>query len=130
MGQVRWASSRGMVATIVVIAACSLLAYTQIKPHIQGKEEVLATIIKKYMRLLESKNLPAIAKGRDVKLVGIAETNPELIAEAKKIAGDNVAIFADFKKMLAGRHPSSPSHRTSRFQPCPPRTPPRRLRAP
>ncbi len=50
MGQVRWASSRGMVATIVVIAACSLLAYTQIKPHIQGKEEVLATIIKNWQQ--------------------------------------------------------------------------------
>src|SRR5262245_31670896 len=45
-------------------------------------------------------HLPAIAKGRDVKLVGIAETNPELIAEAKKIAGENVPIFADYKKML------------------------------
>src|SRR5690349_8987584 len=50
-------------------------------------------------------HLPAIAKGHDVKLVGIAETNPELIAEAKKIAGPDVPIFADYKKMLEDTKP-------------------------
>ncbi len=45
-------------------------------------------------------HLPSIVKNHDVKLVGIAETNPDLIGEAKKIAGDNVAIFSDYKKML------------------------------
>jgi scyllo-inositol 2-dehydrogenase (NADP+) len=50
-------------------------------------------------------HLPAIAKGHDVKLVGIAETNPELIAEAKKIAGADVAIFSDYKKMLEDAKP-------------------------
>ena len=45
-------------------------------------------------------HLPAMVKGQDVKLVGIAETKPELVAEAKKIAGPDVPIFADYKKML------------------------------
>jgi predicted dehydrogenase len=45
-------------------------------------------------------HLPAMVKSHDVKLVGIAETNPELVAEAKKIAGADVPIFSDYKKML------------------------------
>jgi len=45
-------------------------------------------------------HLPAIAKGTDVKLVGIAETNQDLVAEAQKIVGVNVPIFSDYKKML------------------------------
>lgn len=38
--------------------------------------------------------------GKDAKLVGIAETNPELIAEAKKRGAANTPIFDDYKKML------------------------------
>ena len=45
-------------------------------------------------------HLPAIAKSHDVKLVGIAETIPELVAEAKKITGPDVPVYADYKKML------------------------------
>ena len=35
-------------------------------------------------------HMTEIASGRDVKLVGIAETIPDLVAEAKKAAGPNV----------------------------------------
>src|SRR4051794_35923700 len=45
-------------------------------------------------------HLPAIAKSHDVKLVGIYETNPELVAEAVKVVGPSVPIFKDYKKML------------------------------
>jgi predicted dehydrogenase len=33
-------------------------------------------------------------------LVGIAETIPELVTEARKVAGDSVPIYSDYKKML------------------------------
>lgn len=45
-------------------------------------------------------HLPAMVKSHDVKLVGIAETIPDLVAEAKKIAGPDVPIYSDYKKML------------------------------
>jgi len=38
--------------------------------------------------------------GKDVKLVGIAETNPDLIAEAKKRGATSTPFFSDYKKML------------------------------
>jgi predicted dehydrogenase len=50
-------------------------------------------------------HLPAIAKSKDVKLVGIAETIPDLVAEAKKVAGADVPIYSDFKKMLDEQKP-------------------------
>src|SRR5688500_15799332 len=43
-----WASPRGIVTTIVAIGAFSLLAYTQMKSQTQGREEVIATIIKNW----------------------------------------------------------------------------------
>jgi predicted dehydrogenase len=50
-------------------------------------------------------HLPDMAKGKTVKLVGIAETVPELVAEAKRVAGDDVPIYSDYKKMLDERKP-------------------------
>ena len=44
-------------------------------------------------------HLGKMIKGEPAKLVGIAETNPELIAEAKK-AGAEGPYYADYKKML------------------------------
>jgi hypothetical protein len=46
----RWASPRGIVTTIVAIGAFSLLAYTQMKSQTQGREEVIATIIKNWQQ--------------------------------------------------------------------------------
>ena len=45
-------------------------------------------------------HLPAMIKGEPAKLVGIAESNPELIAEAKKRGASGVTFFDDYKKML------------------------------
>jgi predicted dehydrogenase len=45
-------------------------------------------------------NLPRILKNPDVKLVGIAETLPDLVAEAKQRGAANVPFFDDYKKML------------------------------
>lgn len=45
-------------------------------------------------------HLPDMLKGHDAKLVGIAETNPELIAEAKKHGAGSVPFFDDYKKLL------------------------------
>src|SRR6266700_2935422 len=45
-------------------------------------------------------NLPAIVKSRSVKLVGIAETLPDLIAEAKTRGAQDIPFFDDYKKML------------------------------
>ena len=45
-------------------------------------------------------HLKPMLDGKDARLVGIAETNPELIAEAKKRGAVNTPIFDDYKKML------------------------------
>jgi predicted dehydrogenase len=45
-------------------------------------------------------NLPRILKNPDVKLVGIAETIPDLVAEAKKRGAADVPFFDDYNKML------------------------------
>lgn len=44
------ARSRVIIVTLAVIGAFCLLAYKQITPHIQGKEEVIATIIKNWQQ--------------------------------------------------------------------------------
>jgi predicted dehydrogenase len=45
-------------------------------------------------------HLPKMIKGEPAKLVGIAETNPELIAEAKKMKAPDAVFFSDPAKML------------------------------
>src|ERR1051326_2430115 len=50
-------------------------------------------------------NLPTIVKTPQVKLVGIAETIPELIAEAKARGAKDVPFFDDYKKMLDATKP-------------------------
>jgi predicted dehydrogenase len=50
-------------------------------------------------------NLPAIVKNQHVKLVGIAETLPDLIAEAKGRGAKDVPFFDDYKKMLDSAKP-------------------------
>ena len=49
-------------------------------------------------------HLGKMVKGDSAKLVGIAETNPDLIAEAKK-AGWEGPYYSDYKKMLAETKP-------------------------
>lgn len=50
-------------------------------------------------------HLKTMVKGDQVKLVGIAETNPELIAEAKKRGASGVTFFNDYKQMLDQQKP-------------------------
>ena len=50
-------------------------------------------------------NLPAIVKSQQVKLVGIAETIPDLVAEAKTRGAKDVPFFDDYKKMLDSTKP-------------------------
>jgi predicted dehydrogenase len=45
-------------------------------------------------------HLKPMLDGKDAKLVGIAETNPDLIAEAKKRGAKDTPVFDDYKKML------------------------------
>lgn len=45
-------------------------------------------------------HLQTMVAGKQAKLVGIAETNPELIAEAKKRGASSVQFFSDYKQML------------------------------
>lgn len=45
-------------------------------------------------------HLKPMLTGKDLKLAGIAETNPDLIAEAKKRGASAVPFFDDYKKML------------------------------
>ncbi len=51
-------------------------------------------------------HLGKMIKGEPAKLVGIAETNPELIEEAKKAGASADLIFSDFKKMLDEKKPT------------------------
>ena len=44
--------------------------------------------------------LPTMLTGEKVKLAGIAETNPDLIAEAKKRGASAIPFFTDYKAML------------------------------
>ena len=50
-------------------------------------------------------HLTTMLKSKDVVLVGVAEPNPELVAEAKKAGVPDNMIFSDFKKMLAETKP-------------------------
>src|SRR4030081_930935 len=45
-------------------------------------------------------HLQPMLDGKDAKLVGIAETNPELIAEARKLGAKDTPVFDDYRKML------------------------------
>ncbi|MBE3109631.1 MAG: Gfo/Idh/MocA family oxidoreductase, partial [Acidobacteria bacterium] len=47
-------------------------------------------------------HLPRILQGQGgpVKLVGIAETEPDLIAEARRLGATDVPVYADYQKML------------------------------
>src|SRR5262249_61281927 len=51
-------------------------------------------------------HLNTMLKGDKVKLVGIAESNPELVSEAKKRDATNVAFYDDYKMMLAVTKPA------------------------
>jgi predicted dehydrogenase len=45
-------------------------------------------------------HLPEMLKNDPAKFVGIAETNPELLAEAKNKGAGAIPVFSDYKKML------------------------------
>ncbi len=42
-------------------------------------------------------HLPKMVKGEPAKLVGIAESNPDLVAEAKKAGAADKLFYTDFK---------------------------------
>src|SRR5215472_17526017 len=95
--QGRCRRSRGMLACWITMRRFLPLVFALALPL--GAQEYKMAVI----GLVHSHvwgHLPAMVKGHDVKLVGIAETIPDLVAEAKKIAGPDVAIYADYKKML------------------------------
>jgi predicted dehydrogenase len=50
-------------------------------------------------------HLKTMAEGKHAKLAGIAETNPELVAEARKRGAGGVPVFNDYKKMLEETKP-------------------------
>ena len=50
-------------------------------------------------------HLPRMVSGKPATLVGVAETNPALIAEARKIGVAESLIFADYEKMLDTQKP-------------------------
>ncbi len=50
-------------------------------------------------------HLSRMAKGEAARLVGVAEANPELVAEAKKLTGPEVPFFDDYRKMLEEARP-------------------------
>ncbi|HWQ54191.1 MAG TPA: Gfo/Idh/MocA family oxidoreductase [Bryobacteraceae bacterium] len=50
-------------------------------------------------------HLKTMVEGKQAKLVGIAESNPELVAEAKKRGAASAAFYTDYKKMLAETKP-------------------------
>jgi predicted dehydrogenase len=50
-------------------------------------------------------HLGTVLKGEHARLVGIAETIPDLVAQAKKRGADQVPFFADYHKMLDEMRP-------------------------
>ncbi|MBS1834131.1 MAG: Gfo/Idh/MocA family oxidoreductase [Acidobacteria bacterium] len=50
-------------------------------------------------------HLPKMVAGKPATLVGVAETVPELVAEAKKIGVADNLIYADYNKMLDEKRP-------------------------
>jgi len=50
-------------------------------------------------------HLGRMAKGGAARLVAVAEANPELVAEGKKLTGPEVPYFDDYRKMLAEAKP-------------------------
>jgi len=50
-------------------------------------------------------HLPKMIEGKPAKLVGIAETNPDLIAEAKKLGAPETIFFSDAAQMLDATKP-------------------------
>lgn len=50
-------------------------------------------------------HLKTMVEGKQAKLVGIAESNPELVAEAKKRGAASATFYTDYKKMLAETKP-------------------------
>ena len=50
-------------------------------------------------------HLRQILKNNDVQLVGIAEPNPDLVAEAKKMGAADSLFYSDYHKMLADKKP-------------------------
>lgn len=81
---------------ILILAALLL-------PNLPAQESRIAVI-----GLLHSHvwgHLPKMIAGKPAKLVGIAETNPELIAEAKKLGAPDSVFYADPAKMLDEARP-------------------------
>jgi predicted dehydrogenase len=50
-------------------------------------------------------HLQKMVSGQPARLVGVAETNPELVAEARKMGVGDALIFADYQKMLDTQKP-------------------------
>jgi len=50
-------------------------------------------------------HLPKMVKGEPARLVGVAETNPELIGEARKLGVDDSLIVSDYEQMLDAAKP-------------------------
>ncbi len=50
-------------------------------------------------------HLPKMVAGKPASLVGVAETNPELVAEARKIGVADNLIYSDYNKMLDEKKP-------------------------
>ncbi|MGH9647066.1 MAG: Gfo/Idh/MocA family oxidoreductase, partial [Bryobacteraceae bacterium] len=50
-------------------------------------------------------HLGHILKNNSVQLVGIAEPNPALVAEAKKMGAADNLFYSDYRKMLADKKP-------------------------
>jgi predicted dehydrogenase len=50
-------------------------------------------------------HLNTILKSKEVKLIGVAEPNPELVAEAKKAGVPDELMSGDYKKLLAEKKP-------------------------
>jgi predicted dehydrogenase len=81
--------SKRLVFALLTLAAIPAMAQQQYKVAIIG-----------LVHSHYGTNLPRILKNPDVKLVGIAETIPDLVAEARKMGASDVPFFDDYRKML------------------------------
>lgn len=84
--------------TLVVLLALGLTCSAQ-----EGKKYKIAVVGLVHSHVWG--HLQTMVAGKSAELVGVAESNPELVAEAKKAGVGENLIFSDYKKMLDDTKP-------------------------
>lgn len=80
-----------------------ILAFAPLAANVAAQEYKIAVIALVHSHVWG--HLRTMAEGKSARLVGIAEKNPELIAEARKRGASNTTFFDDYNRMLDETRP-------------------------